>query len=102
VRRSRTRIATATALSSALLPLVTGCGHEQSYCDAVHDHQSELGSIVSGGDRAGLIAALPIFRDLRAKAPDDVADDWDVVVSRIEGLDDALTDADLDPSTYDP
>jgi hypothetical protein len=96
------RVWIAAALTSALVPLVSGCGGGQSYCDAVHDHQSDLGSIASGGDRAGLIAALPIFRDLRDKAPDDVADDWDLVVTRTEGLDDALADAHVDPATYDP
>lgn len=96
------RVAIATVLALVLLPVVASCGRDPSYCDAVHEHQSELGSIVSGGDRAGLIAALPIFRDLREKSPDDVADDWDVVVTRIEGLDEALADAHVDPSTYDP
>ena len=90
------------AASLALLPVVAGCGHGPSYCDAVRDHQSELGSIVSRNDGTALITALPIFRDLRDKAPDDVADDWDLVVTRIEALDDALTAAHLDPATYDP
>jgi hypothetical protein len=100
VTPSRVRIA--AALTAALVPLVSGCGGGQSYCDAVHDHQSELGSIVSSGDRAGLITALPILRDLRDEAPEDVAGDWDVVVTRIEGLDDALADAHVDPARYDP
>jgi hypothetical protein len=96
------RVAIATALTLALLPVFASCGRDPSYCDAVHDNQSDLGSIVSGGARAGLIAALPIFRDLRDRSPDDVADDWDLVVTRIEGLDDALTGAHVDPATYDP
>ena len=86
----------------ALLPVVAACGHGPSYCDAVHDHQSELGSIVSSNDGTALITALPIFRDLQDKAPDDVADDWGLVVTRIEALDDALTAAHVDPATYDP
>jgi hypothetical protein len=100
VRPDPRRVAIATALALALLP--ASCGRSPSYCDAVHDHQSDLGSIVSRGDRAGLIAALPIFRDLRERSPDDVAEDWDLVVTRIEGLDDALADAHVDPATYDP
>lgn len=95
------RVAVATALAAVLLPLATGCGQSQGYCDAVHDHQSELGTIVNSGDRTALIKALPIFEDLRDKAPDDVSDDWDLVVTRIRGLDDALHDAGLDPATYD-
>ncbi|HET8664662.1 MAG TPA: hypothetical protein VFM08_10155 [Nocardioides sp.] len=92
----------AATMAVALLPVVAGCGRGQSYCDVVRDHQSELGTIAGGDDRAGLITALPIFRDLRDHAPDDVADDWDVVMTRLEDLADALTDAHVDPATYDP
>jgi hypothetical protein len=89
-------------MSGALLPLLVGCGGGQDYCGAVRDHQSELGAIVGGGDRTALIKALPIFEDLRDQAPDDVADDWDLLVTRIRGLDSALRDAGVDPATYDP
>jgi hypothetical protein len=90
------------AAALVLLPVVAACGHGPSYCDTVHDDQSELGSIVSRNDGTALIRALPIFRDLRDKAPDDVADDWGLVVTRIGALDDALTAAHVDPATYDP
>lgn len=96
------RRAVATAATVAVLPLLAGCGHGQSYCDAVSEHQAELGSIVGNADRTALIQALPIFRDLRDRAPDDVADDWDLLVTRIRALDDALTRARVDPTTYDP
>jgi hypothetical protein len=88
----------------ALVPLA-GCGHGQSYCDAVRDHESELGSIArapEGSDRAGLLQALPIFEDLQAKAPDDVTDDWQVLVTRLQALRTALDRAGVDPATYDP
>lgn len=102
MRSSRRRVLVTAAVTVMTLPTVAACGRGQSYCDVVRDHQSELATIVSNDDRAGLLAALPIFGDLRDHAPDDVADDWDVVVTRIEGLDDALSDADVDPTTYDP
>jgi len=92
----------AAAVIALVLPLVAGCGHGQSYCDAVHDHQSELGAIVGSGDRSALLKALPIFSDLRDKAPDDVAGDWDLVVTRASALDSALAAASVDPTTYDP
>ena len=95
------RVAAVAVLMLVLLPM-TGCGHGQSYCDAVRDHQSELGAIVGSGDRSAWLKALPIFSDLRDKAPDDVAEDWDLVVSRLRALDSALTAANVDPATYDP
>jgi hypothetical protein len=92
-----------SAAASALLvlPLLAGCGHGQSYCDAVKNHQSDLGSIARGGDRAALIQALPIFEDLRGRAPGDVADDWGLLVTRIKALQTALEHAGVDPATYD-
>ena len=96
------RVALTTATTLALVPLMAGCGHGQSYCNTVRDHQSDLGSIARGGDRAALIQALPIFEDLQGAAPDDVADDWQLLVTRIRALDTALEDAHVDPATYDP
>lgn len=96
------RAGAVAAITLVLLPLVAGCGQGRSYCDAVHDHQAELGAIAGSDGRSGLLKALPIFSDLRDKAPDDVADDWDLVVTRVRALDSALTAANVDPTTYDP
>jgi hypothetical protein len=90
----------AGALTMALLPL-SGCGGGGSYCDAVTDHQSELGSIVHSGDRSALLQALPIFEELQSRAPDDVADDWQLLVTRLQALDTALSEAGVDAATYD-
>jgi hypothetical protein len=96
----RRRFAVA-AVTVCWLPLLTCCGHGQSYCGAVKDHQSDLGSLARGGGRTALIRALPIFQELRGKAPDDVADDWQLLVTRIQALQTALQHAGIDPSTYD-
>lgn len=87
--------------AALLLTLLTSCGHGQSYCAAVKDHQAELGSIVQAGRRTALLQALPIFEDLQSKAPDDVADDWQLLVTRIHALRTALREAGVDPATYD-
>jgi hypothetical protein len=86
----------------ALVPLAGGCGDpEDDYCSAVKDHQQALSQIVSDGRRDSLIRALDIFKDLQGKAPGDVTDEWQQVVSRIEALDTALRDAGVDPASYD-
>jgi hypothetical protein len=82
--------------------LLSGCGGGGGYCGAVKDHQSDLGSLAHGHQRTALLQALPIFEDLQGKAPDDVADDWQLLVTRIRALDAALTHAGVDPATYDP
>lgn len=93
------RRAVAVAL---LLPFLVACGSDQdSYCDAVEEHQQELSEIVGSGDPDALIQALDVLRDLQDQAPDDISDEWQQVVGRIDALKSALDDAGVDPATYD-
>lgn len=88
------------ALGSALL---TGCASEQEqYCEVVSERQRELTEVATDTGRDAIFRALPIYEDLAAEAPDDVADDWDVVVTRLGALRRAFDDAGVDPATYDP
>ncbi len=85
-----------------LLPLLAACGSgKDDYCSAVEDHQQELSDIVGSGEPDALLQALDIFRDLQDRAPDDITDEWQQLVGRIEALAEALDDADVDPATYD-
>lgn len=80
--------------------MLTGCGG-QDYCEAVKANQSELGSIANAGSPTGALQALPILQTLEDKAPGDVQDDYQLVVTRIQALQQALDDAGVDPSSYD-
>ena len=85
-----------------LVPLAGGCGDpKDDYCSAVKDHREALSKIVSDGGQDSLIRALAIFKDLQGKAPSDVTDEWQQLVSRIEALDTALQSAGVDPASYD-
>ena len=77
-----------------------GCGGDD-YCGAVKDHQAELTDVTASGSPAALLTALPIFRDLRDQAPDDIRDDWNALLGPLDDLDDALRAADVDPASYD-
>ncbi|NYD42053.1 hypothetical protein [Nocardioides panaciterrulae] len=91
----------AAVVALVLLPLA-GCGDQQDqYCSAVSDHQRELTDLTTGGDSDALIRALPIFEDLQSKAPGDITDDWQQLVSRVKALDAALRAAGVDPADYD-
>jgi hypothetical protein len=100
VTRRRARLVVAMP-ATVMAVALAGCGHGGGYCGAVKDHQAELGSIAHGSGRTALLQALPAFDDLRSQAPDDVADDWQLLVTRIQALDTALTKAGVDPATYD-
>ncbi|HEY0888903.1 MAG TPA: hypothetical protein VGE38_04760 [Nocardioides sp.] len=87
-----------------LLAVVTaGCSTDprEAYCDAVSEHQESLGEILGQGGPAALLRALPIFRDLQEQAPDDIADDWQVLVDALGDLEQAVEEAGADPATYD-
>lgn len=90
------------ALTLATTLLLGGCKDQQEkYCDAVKDHQQELGEVLGDGAPDALLRALPIFRDLSDQAPEDIKDEWSTVITALQGLEQALEDADVDPSTYD-
>jgi hypothetical protein len=90
----------------AVVPLLSGlvaCGGDDTdaYCGVVEDHQKELSEIAASGDPDAMLQALDIFEDLKDKAPSDISDEWQQVVGSVEGLEQALDDAGVDPSTYD-
>lgn len=107
------RLVVAAAVATALLG-AAGCADDgaddpyavpeefQDYCEAVEEQRPRLGAALETGGRAsGLIEALPIFEALAAEAPEDIADEWDVVIDRIHDLVDALDAAGVDPAGYD-
>jgi len=86
-----------------LLAVVSaGCADQkEKYCDAVKEHQQELGEVLGEGGPTALLDALPIFRDLADDAPQDLRDEWRAVIGALEGLESALDDAGVDAATYD-
>jgi hypothetical protein len=80
---------------------LSGCRGGDAYCDAVQDHQAELTDVTASGTPGALLEALPVFRDLQERAPDDIRDDWQAFLDPLEQLDDALRDAGIDPAAYD-
>jgi hypothetical protein len=85
-----------------LLTLMTGCASEkEKYCQAVKDHQKSLTEIMSDAGPTALLEALDDFRALRAEAPSDISDEWQQVIRSIEGLEQALDDAGVDPEDFD-
>ena len=95
----------ARAAAAALLALLAlaACSEDpyQDYCDAVADRRDRLSETLGQGGPTALLAALPTFRDLREQAPDDIADEWQVLVDGLSGLQRALRAAGADPASYD-
>jgi hypothetical protein len=93
-----------TAIVLALVGALTlACSDDPyaDYCEVVTDNQAELTRTLGEGGPDALLNALPIFRELQDAAPDDIRDDWKVVVAGLTALETALDDAGVDPATYD-
>lgn len=73
----------------------------EAYCSAVEESRSELGAALSAGKETGLLRALPTFEDLASKAPEDIQDEWRIVIDRVRELQAALDAADVDAAAYD-
>ena len=88
---------------AAGLSLATGCSSDPQadYCEAVEEHQVELTEIAASDDAGSLFEALPVYDDLADEAPDDIAGRWDQVIGALRGLEEALDEAGVDPSSYD-
>lgn len=93
---------TAVALTAVLL-VDGGEGDDpfDSYCSAVEEHRSEIGAALKAGKETGLLRALPAFEDLAAVAPDDIRDEWRIVIDRVGELKAALDEAGVDAAAYD-
>ncbi|WP_181407699.1 hypothetical protein [Nocardioides sambongensis] len=71
------------------------------YCAVVEQERALVGAALEQGAATGLIRALPSFERLADQAPEDLADDWERVISGVEHLERVLDDAGADPATYD-
>ncbi len=90
-------------LAALALPLAAGaCSDDPQadYCDAVRAHQADLTEVAASDDAGALLDALDAYDDLADRAPRDVADDWEAVVTPLHDLDDVLAEHDVDPSSY--
>ena len=108
MRHATVGVRLARLLLMLILALCLGglaaCGDDDpfaAYCEDVTAQQKVLSEALAGGGPTALIEALPSFRVLQESAPEDISDDWDTLVGRIESLVEALDAAGVDPSSSD-
>lgn len=95
---------TVVALALTVVLLVDRDGEEgsfEAYCSAVEEHRSEIGAALDAGKETGLLRALPAFEELAARAPEDISDEWRIVIDRVSELEAALDAAGVDAASYD-
>ena len=83
---------------------LTGCSSQtEQYCGALEENKQQIKDLAkSAEDQDGDLfgASLEIFGELKAEAPDDVADEWDTLIFAIGSLDGALDDAGITAGEY--
>jgi hypothetical protein len=94
VKNRAALIAAATLIAGTL----TGCGGgTDAYCDSIKEAQSELGGL-DDGDFAELDKAIDRIHEIADDAPDEVADDWEVLDGAVSDMETALEDAGIEMS----
>ena len=94
-----------------LVPAVVGLGlcglltsacqsDTERYCDEVKAQQKTLTDLAANPDPGKIFDVLPPYEALAAKAPDDIKDEWAIVIDRYQQLQSALADADVSPQEY--
>ena len=100
--RKTAAIVAGLVLTSGLL---AGCGDDGdggdggasggSYCDQLRAAKEDINSLTGDGgtpDFAGFDEIIATMRELADDAPDEVADDWDVLTGGLDAITEALDD----------
>jgi hypothetical protein len=101
------RRALATAAAGLLLcGLVAGCSGTRSYCSTLKKDQRQLASLAKRSAAPGakgstaLADTVDLLSELSDEAPDDVADQWDTLVTALRGLQRAIAAAGAAPADF--
>ena len=88
-------------LALALVLPLAGCGDPtENYCNDLQQHTKQISEMVGSGSPSALLSGLPVLRDLAAKSPDDLDDEWQTLLGALEGLNDAIKAAGVKPSDF--
>jgi hypothetical protein len=98
------RILSAVAAAALGLGLLTACGDDGGgkaggssgdYCSDLKDAKKEVDAL-KGGDFSDLQKTTDAMNKLADEAPDEIQDDWEILVDGVQKLVDALKKAGLD------
>ncbi len=105
--RSRVPGRATAALAAAVLAtaVLTSCANQtERYCATLTEKKQALAELAAAQEPGSTAFedTLDVLADLRAEAPDDLADEWATLVNSYETLADALDAADVEATDYDP
>jgi hypothetical protein len=86
---------------------LTGCSHgTSSYCSTLKHERNHLTNLAKRSAKPGRAGAaalgdtVGVLSDLRDRAPGDIADEWETLVTALRGLDDAVRETGAAPSDF--
>jgi hypothetical protein len=86
---------------------LTGCSHGTgSYCSALKDDRKELTRLAAASAKPGTTGAdalgktVNVLSGLRDRSPDDVSDEWETLVTALQGLVDAVDASGASPGDF--
>ncbi len=90
-----------TVLVAAVLVLSSGCGHtEKEYCNALKADQETFSEMQDDSSGLALIGHRTLLHRLSAKAPDDLADEWQVFLGALDSFSATLDDVGVSPDDF--
>lgn len=111
--RGRTRRALAAAPVAALLAAAAGCGGGNplsglvgqddtpaAYCQALQADRTAFADMLNADSPTALVRQVPMLTGLAGQAPPDLADEWQVFLGAVKGLQQALQRAGVSPSAF--
>lgn len=90
-------------LVAAVLGAVAGCGGDpgEDYCEALQERRERIAEMVESGSETVLLDNLPMLRDLAEQSPADLSDEWQTYLGALEGLDEAIEEAGVEPGDFE-
>ena len=92
----------ATAVVVTLLLALAGCGDPtEDYCSQLREDRKEFAEMLDSNSSSALVDNLPMLRELSEKSPEDLSDEWEIFLTAVEGLDQAIERAGVKPSDFE-
>jgi hypothetical protein len=98
----RSRLLPAVGVTAALLLGSAGCGadSEKEYCNALKADQETFSVMQEDASGLALLRHVTLLHRLAAKAPDDLSDEWQVLLGALDSFSRTLDEVGVSPDDF--
>jgi hypothetical protein len=97
----RPRLLVATGVASVLLLAPAGCGDpEKEYCNALKADQETFSEMQEDTSGLALLRHVTLLHRLADKAPDDLSDEWQVLLGALDSFSRTLDEVGVSPDDF--